>query len=111
MSRGVYPSTIFILFLDHCTECCQYSLSDCQDYRDLGHNASGIYHVTPIGTFSGFDVFCDMVKDGGGWLVIMLNSNKNYLKGRDTHDRLSAIFDKGDNFCGGLFAFLCTSPF
>ena len=46
--------------------------SDCQDWYDLGHTTSGVYHVTPCGTRFGYDVYCDMETDGGGWLVIIL---------------------------------------
>ena len=43
---------------------------DCQDWYDLGHTTSGVYHVTPCGTRFGYDVYCDMETDGGGWLVL-----------------------------------------
>ena len=45
---------------------CSYEPHDCQD---IDTTWSGVYHVTPLGTFAGFDVYCDMVTDGGGWLV------------------------------------------
>ena len=37
----------------------------------MGFTTSGLYHVTPVGTFSGFDVWCDLDTEGGGWLVCM----------------------------------------
>ena len=50
--------------------CCSYSADDCQDVQRLGFTSSGVYHVTPSGTYTGYDVFCDLDKnDGGGWLV------------------------------------------
>ena len=35
----------------------------------MGHTRSGMYHVTPYGACTGYDVYCDMATDGGGWLV------------------------------------------
>ena len=46
-----------------------YSETDCQDYKDAGYNESGVYHVKPLGMRFGFKVYCDMITDGGGWLV------------------------------------------
>ena len=63
---------IYYLIIGCLTECCRYSLSDCQDYRDLGHNISTVYKVVPIGMFSEMDVYCDQVEDGGGWIVNIL---------------------------------------
>ena len=65
--------TLYILQLhiaSGCSECCiGYGVSDCQDWYDIGHTSSGVYHVTPLGTRFGYDVYCDMETDGGGWLV------------------------------------------
>ena len=30
--------------------------------------------MTPVGTYTGFDVFCDMDSSVGGWLVIFTTS-------------------------------------
>ena len=48
--------------------CCSYG-TDCQEYQSRGHTASGVYYVTPQCTNTGYDVYCDMTTDGGGWLV------------------------------------------
>ena len=45
---------------------------DCLEVRDMGFNTSGVYHITPIGVYRGFDVYCDMETDNGGWLVSSL---------------------------------------
>ena len=42
---------------------------DCRDVQELGFTTSGLYHVTPVGTFTGFDVWCDLDTEDGGWLV------------------------------------------
>ena len=34
--------------------------------------ASGVYRITPVGTYRGFDVYCDMNTDDGGWLVCFI---------------------------------------
>lgn len=49
--------------------CKTHFIHDCRDVRDLGFLNSGVYHVTPVGTYRGFDVYCDMDTNDGGWLV------------------------------------------
>ena len=51
---------------------------DCQDVKSNGH-PSGVYRVYPAHGYSGFDVYCDMETDGGGWLV-------SYIKYYLNHD-------------------------
>ena len=60
---------MYCLIIVCLTECCRCSLSDCQDYKDLGHNTSAVYRVVPLGMYSEMDVYCDQVDDGGGWIV------------------------------------------
>ena len=64
---------LFILQITIASGCNEFCLScgptDCQDWYDLGHTTSGVYHVTPSGTRFGYDVYCDMETEGGGWLV------------------------------------------
>ena len=45
---------------------------DCLEVRDMGFNTPGVYHITPMGVYRGFDVYCDMETDNGGWLVSSL---------------------------------------
>ena len=45
---------------------------DCLEVRDMGFTTSGVHHVTPLGVYKGFDVYCDMETDNGGWLVSSL---------------------------------------
>ena len=47
---------------------------DCQDVKDIGH-PSGVYRIYPAGMYSGFNVYCDMDTDGGGWLVSRFTCN------------------------------------
>ena len=48
-------------------------LRDCQDVKDLGFTTSGVYNVTPVGSFSSFKVYCNMEIDQDGWLVSRMN--------------------------------------
>ena len=43
-------------------------LRDCRDVQDLGFTQSGVYTINPD-THDGYNVYCDMDTDGGGWLV------------------------------------------
>ena len=51
------------------SECAWCQPRDCRDVQELGFTTSGLFHVTPVGTFSGFDVWCDLDTEDGGWLV------------------------------------------
>ena len=52
---------------------------DCLEVRDMGFNTSGVYPITPMGVYKGFDVYCDMETDNGGWLVSSLTDNGGWL--------------------------------
>ena len=62
---------------------------------------SGVYKIS-MGTFTSTDVYCDMAKDSGGWIVIQrnrknsqLNFNKNWKEYEDGFGDLNEDFWAG----------------
>jgi len=46
-------------------------MTDCYDWRFInGATSNGIYRIDPGYGLEPFDVYCDMVTDGGGWTII-----------------------------------------
>ncbi|XP_058861509.1 fibrinogen C domain-containing protein 1-like isoform X1 [Acipenser ruthenus] len=60
---------------------------DCSDIYTSGHREDGIYSVFPTHYPSGFQVFCDMSTDGGGWTVIQRreDGSVNFFRGWDAY--------------------------
>ncbi|XP_033633121.1 ficolin-3-like [Asterias rubens] len=44
---------------------------DCEELRQAGYNASGIYTITPTGFDSGLKVYCNMDTDDGAWWIVI----------------------------------------
>ena len=46
-------------------------MTDCYDWRHInGSTSNGIYRINPGYGLQPFDVYCDMMTDGGGWTII-----------------------------------------
>lgn len=61
---------------------------DCQDLQYFRFSDSGVYHVIPDGTVTGYDVYCHRETSGGGWLVFQrrLDGSVDFFRGWDDYD-------------------------
>jgi hypothetical protein len=42
----------------------------CLDYYNSGFSVSGVYNIT-LSDGTNYDVYCDMIRDGGGWTLVV----------------------------------------
>ena len=59
---------IKILFLTNACDVDERFLN-CRDVSRAGNTRSGIYYITLSGRAGKDQIYCDLVTDGGGWLV------------------------------------------
>jgi hypothetical protein len=72
--------------------------ASCKDWLLLkGKTTSGVYSIDPDGSGAGapFDVYCDMVTDGGGWTLILKTlANSDVFKYQATYWSTTALLNE-----------------
>jgi len=73
-----YCDNLYKRYVDDCV-----TIKNCCELRKVLPNraTSGVYKMTTkaVGIYTTTDVYCDMVTDGGGWIVIQRNRNSSLL--------------------------------
>ncbi len=68
----------------------------CLDLRNKGASKSGVYWLNPSGKVGAvYQVWCDMVADGGGWTLIMRFKNDSTLVWNSAYWTNTALFNQG----------------
>jgi hypothetical protein len=96
---------------------CQGYLSPTAPYFYTGATGNGVYRIKPSGT--PMDVYCDMVNDGGGWILLMkqaagdgatLQGDATYwTNGTPLNDTVSNLNMNNGNLVSVAFAAFPTS--
>ena len=55
---------------------CKLSPKSCKDYVGI-KKENGVYTIKPEGAATAFPAYCNMKRDGGGWTLVLINSDDN----------------------------------
>eukprot|EP00729_Bicosta_minor_P023465 gene23465-30937_t len=55
---------------------CKLSPRSCKDYVGI-KKENGVYTIKPGGAATAFPAYCNMKRDGGGWTLVLINSDDN----------------------------------